>query len=139
MDIAPKQLARINTIAQNYGLELILLFGSRVKGRIHKESDFDLAYVSGKKLDFEQEYHLNYEFTKVFKYDQVDTVDIKKASPLLLNQIFKDHQILFCLDIKTYHRYKIYSVKCYIEATPLFKLRNELVNRYFANNQGIAR
>lgn len=139
MDITPKQSERINAIASNYGLELVLLFGSRVGGKVHKESDFDVAYVSKKKLDFEQEYHLNYEFTKVFGHDEVDTVDIRKAPPLLMKQVFKDHQILFCSDITLYHRYHIYAVKRYIEAAPLFKLRQDLIKKYFVRKQKTAK
>ncbi len=139
MDVTQKQSERISDIAGIYGLELVLLFGSRVRGKVHKESDFDVAYVSKKKLDFEQEYHLNYEFTRVFGHDEVDTVDIRKAAPLLMNQIFKDHQILFCSDMTKYHKYKIYAVKRYMEAAPLFKLRSELVNKYFARKHKITR
>lgn len=134
MNITPSQTEKIETIAKNYSLKLVLLFGSQVSQFTHKESDFDIAYLSEKELGFKDEYHLNYEFTKVFGSERIDTLDLKRASPLLMQQIFQNHQILFCSNQKSYHFYKIYAYKRFIEATPLFQLRNELIKNYFTAN-----
>lgn len=135
MKVTSGQTEKIQAIAKNYGLKLALLFGSQVSQHTHKESDFDVAYLSSKELDFKDEYHLNYEFTKVFSSEHVDTLDLKKAPPLLMQQIFQNHQVLFCSDSKAYHLYKIYSYKRFVEAAPLFQLRNELIKNYFAIKQ----
>lgn len=127
-----KQKKSIEGIAQKYSLELILLFGSRVSGKTHRESDYDIAYLSKRTLSFEEEYHLNYEFTNVFEVNIIDTVNLKKAPPLLMERIFQNHQILFCSNDKTYYLYKIYAFKKFIEAAPLFRLRDELINKYFS-------
>lgn len=132
MKLTDKQSEKIKEIAKNYDLKLVLLFGSQVSQTfLNKESDFDVAYLAGKKIDFQAEYHLNYELTKVFKSDRVDTVNLEKSPPLLTQQIFQNHQILFCADRKIYHLYKIYGFKRFIEAAPLFRLRDELIKNYF--------
>lgn len=134
MILSDNQIEKIKNIAKSYNLKLILLFGSRVSQLLHKESDFDVAYLPKKKIDFQSEYHLNYELTKVFGSDRVDSVNLKMSSPLLTQQIFQDHQVLFCSDGKAYSLYKIYAFKRFVEAVPLFKLRDELIKNYFAAN-----
>jgi uncharacterized protein len=121
MEISEKQKKRIEEIAQKYQLKLILLFGSRATGRVHKESDFDVAYLPGKNLDFDQEIHLNYEFTNLFQCDRVDTVDIRKAPPLLLYAIFKECQILYKEDDLIFPTRRAYAIKKYIEAKPILE------------------
>ena len=58
MQFSRKQKQQIRKIAQKYDLELILLFGSRVEGKIHKESDFDVAYSSSRDLGLMEEAQL---------------------------------------------------------------------------------
>lgn len=135
MRLTDNQIEKIKNIAKSYDLKLILLFGSQVSQFLNKESDFDVAYLPEKKIDFQSECRFNYELTKVFGSDRVDTVDLEKSPPLLTQQIFKSHQILFCSDRKAYNLYKIYAFKRFIEAAPIFRLRDELIKDYFAANQ----
>lgn len=135
MNLTPAKIKKIEQISQKYDLILVLLFGSRTSQFLNAESDFDIAYMGKRGLTFGEEYHLNYELTKVFGDDKVDTVDLRKTGPLLMQQIFQNHQILFCSDQKVYHRYSIYAFKRFIEAKPLFKLRDQLILQYFTTNR----
>lgn len=121
MEISQKQEEKIKEVADKYSLKLVLLFGSQSKGSTHQESDFDIAYLSEKSLSFEEEFRLNYEFTEIFQNDRVDTVDFKKASPLLLYGVFKHPQILFQKDELTFPTYQAYAFKRYIEVKPLYE------------------
>jgi len=121
MEITDKQNKKIAEIAKKYQLKLVLLFGSRVLGKTHKESDFDVAYLAGKKLTFDEENLLNYEFTNIFGHDRVDTVDIKKAPPLFFYGIFQDCQILFQEDEMIFPTYRAYAFKKYVETKPFLE------------------
>ncbi|MDP2909562.1 MAG: nucleotidyltransferase domain-containing protein [bacterium] len=121
MEIAEKQKKKIEEIARKYGLRLVLLFGSRVSGRTHKESDYDVAYLPEKELTGEEEIQLNYEFTNIFQYDRVDTVDIRKAPPLLLYAVFNECQILYKEDDLIFPTRRAYAFKKYIEAKPMLE------------------
>ena len=46
---------QIKELAEKHGLKLVMLFGSQVTGKTHKESDYDIAYLSDKKLSFDDE------------------------------------------------------------------------------------
>ncbi len=128
---------RIKKIAEKYDLELVLLFGSRVKGKfLHKESDFDVAYLSDKKLNLMEEVRLMMAIMPIFKSDKVDLVNIKSAHPLLLKQIFSNHEIIFCRNLSVYFQYKIYAERKYIEAEPLFRLRRVLIENFLKKHAG---
>lgn len=120
-ELSEKQKKLIEEIVKKYRLKLVLLFGSRIDGRTHKESDVDVAYLPEKSLDFEKECRLNYEFTEIFKTDRVDTVDLRKAPPLLLFAVFKNCELLFQKDNIVFPTYRAYAFKKYIETKPLYE------------------
>lgn len=121
MEITEKQKEKIAEIAKKYQLRLIVLFGSRVDGKIHKESDYDVAYLPSKKLSFDQENYLNYDFTGIFRHDTVDTIDIARAKPLLLFGIFRKCQVLYQQDDLIFPTYRAYAFKKYIESKPFYE------------------
>lgn len=116
-----KQLKKIREIAKKYHLRMILLFGSQAEGKTHKESDIDVAFLPKKQLTFRQDYYLNYEFTNIFQNDKIDTVDIKKANPLLFYAIFKNPIILYKEDEMVFPTYRVYAFKKYVESKPLYE------------------
>jgi uncharacterized protein len=125
----------LKKIADRYDIKLMALFGSQVSGKIHKESDFDIAYLADKKLSFEDEGRIIIDLAKIIgTRDErlVNLSDIKNAGVLLLKEIFDRHQILFCADRNVYDSYKIFSVKNFIENRPIFDLRDYLIEKYFA-------
>jgi len=127
-----KEKNRINEIARKYSLKLLLLFGSRASKEHYESSDFDVAYLSERILDLEEELRMVMELYPFFKSENVDIVNLKNAPPLLMKLIFEKHEVLFCSDLRAYNLYKIYAVKRYIEAAPIFRLRDELINKYFS-------
>ncbi len=134
MEISEKQKQKIEEIAKKYSLKLVLLFGSQADGRTHKESDFDLAYLPEKNLSYDDEIDINLQFTYIFKHDRVDTVDMRKAPPLLLYAIFRECLILFKKDDLIFPTYRAYAYKKYIEAKPFyeekFKRLKEKIKNY---------
>lgn len=128
---------QIKKLAEKYGLDLLVLFGSQAIGKIHKESDFDIAYLSGKKLSFEDEGRIIIDLAKIIGAQDerlVNLCNIKKAGALLLKEIFDQHQVLFCADRNVYDLYKIFSVKNFLDSRPLFDLRDYLIGKYFARH-----
>ena len=39
-------MEKIQDIAEKYGFKKVILFGARVKGKLHKERDFDIAFFT---------------------------------------------------------------------------------------------
>jgi len=134
---AEKIKPQVKNLAEKYGLSLLMLFGSQVTGKTHKESDFDIAYLADKKLSFEDEGRIIIEIAKIIgARDErlVNLCNIKESGALLLKEIFDRHQVLFYADRNVYDSYKIFSVKNFIESRPLFDLRDFLIKKYFASH-----
>ena len=126
---------QIKNLAEKYSLDLVILFGSQASGRTHKESDYDVAYLSNKELSFKDEGQIIIELAKIIGIRDerlVNLSNIKKAGALLLKEIFDKHLVLFCANRAAYDSYKIFSLKNFIESRPLFDLRDYLIKRYFA-------
>jgi len=123
MEITEKQKHKIAEVAKKYNLKLILLFGSRVDGKIHKESDYDVAYLPSKNLSFDDEIDINFQFTLIFRHerDRVDTVDLRKITPLFLFGVFRRCQILFAQDNLVFPAYRAYAFKKYVEIKPFLE------------------
>lgn len=136
IEITTGKREMIKKIADKYELGLILLFGSQITGKTHKESDFDVAYLSDKKLSFADEGGMIIDFAGIVgARDErlVNLCNIKEAGVLLLKEIFDQHQVLFCADRNVYDSYKIFSIKNFIENRPIFDLKDFLIKKYFAN------
>ena len=134
---AEKIKPQVKNLAEKYGLSLLMLFGSQVTGKTHKESDFDVAYLADKKLSFEDEGRIIIEIAKIIGARDERLVilcNIKESGALLLKEIFDRLQVLFCADRNVYDSYKIFSVKNFIESRPLFDLRDFLIKKYFASH-----
>lgn len=128
---------QIKKLAEKYELSLVMLFGSQVTGKTHRESDFDIAYLSDKKLSFKDEGRIIIDLAPIIgARDErlVNLSNIKKAGALLLKEIFDKHQVLFCADQNIYDSYKIFSVKNFIESRPIFDLRDYLIKKYFISH-----
>jgi len=123
---------KIKKIAKKYNLDLLLLFGSQLgeKKYLHQESDFDIAYLSKKNLNLMKEAKLICDLIPIFKSDKVDLVNLRRAGPLLMKQIFENHKILYCSNPKIYYRYKIYAERKYTEAKSLFQLNEYLIKQF---------
>ncbi|MBI4975486.1 nucleotidyltransferase domain-containing protein [Candidatus Peregrinibacteria bacterium] len=117
----------IEHVAQKYGLEMVILFGSVAKNRANKNSDVDMVVLSHSKLVLKKELELRHELQNLFQ-KEVDLVFLQDAGPLLLGQIAKDGRLIFGTK-KKFDDFRIYAMKSYLDFEPYFRLQ-EKVNRY---------
>ncbi|MEK7586699.1 MAG: nucleotidyltransferase domain-containing protein [Patescibacteria group bacterium] len=83
-----------SNLANKYNLKLLVLFGSQATGQTHKDSDTDIAYFSFAPLSLFDESKLIVDLQEIVK-NNVDLVDLRRANPLLKNQIFQNGKALF--------------------------------------------
>ena len=120
---------QIKKIAKKYDLELLLLFGSRVNKKfLHKESDFDIAYLSERELSGQEQVDLNCDLMDIFHSDKIDTVNLRKANPLLRYQIAAKSELLYG-DEMEYLGFKAFGFKDYVLHRSLFELEDSLINK----------
>lgn len=128
IELTGEKIKYIKKLAQKYSLELLLLFGSQVTGKTHKESDFDFGYLSRRRLNLEWEGRLiNDLLFLVEKHDErtINLVNIKKANPLLLYAMTSRTQLLFEKKPAMFAALRAYAFKKYVETKPLYKMKAE--------------
>ncbi|OGI94397.1 hypothetical protein A3A03_03835 [Candidatus Nomurabacteria bacterium RIFCSPLOWO2_01_FULL_40_18] len=105
-------------LANKYELKLVILFGSQVSGRIHQESDFDVAYFSEKELSLEEESGFMYGLMPILKIRDerlVNIVDMKTAGPLMLYSVTSKGRVLFERKPSFFLSLKLYAWKVFVD------------------------
>lgn len=96
MNLEPRILDQLRELAQQFGVEKLVLFGSRARGDCHNRSDIDLAVwgIAGADayLDFQEAVE-----EQVMTLLQIDIVDMGgiSVSDDLRSEIAKDGVVLY--------------------------------------------
>jgi uncharacterized protein len=129
-----KQKQKIQDLAEEFNLKLVLLFGSASSKTTRKESDVDFAVLPEENLSLEKEILLNAELSTLFQDEKIiDLVNLKKAHPLLLKQILDNHQILYQKEPLVFLDFEAQVLQKYKEVEPLFKIREEKMKDFIKN------
>ncbi len=118
---------KLKEIASQYGLHLVILFGSQVKGATHKESDVDIAYASASPLDIDSEARLIVDLAPIFGTDRIDLVDLHRASALILYAVTTEGVVLYQDNDLAFPTLRAYAFKRYVEEGSIFRLKKELL------------
>ena len=119
----------IAKFADKYKLSLVVIFGSQVSGKIHSDSDVDVAYSSSAPLSLEDESSLILDLAGVFKTNLVDIVSLRASSPLLLKEIADNAVVLYESEKSLFSEFRLYSFKKYFESKRLFDLRRDYLDK----------
>ncbi len=109
-------------IARTYGLSVVLLFGSRVTGQTHKESDYDIGYTSAKPLSFDEQGLLISDLMRVVRVSDermIDLVNLRTAPPLLLHLATSNALVLYEDEPTAFATLQAYAFARYMETVPI--------------------
>lgn len=113
----------LQKIAKDYDLDLLILFGSQVTGKTHKESDFDIGYRSKRKLDLNEESALMFDLMPIVECRNelfMNLVNLKTLRPLFLYSMTIKVQVLYEAKENLFHSLQAYAYKSYIEMMPTY-------------------
>ena len=113
--------AEIATLAEKYGLDFVVLFGSQATGKTHAKSDIDLAVITRGSINVPQ---LAVEFEHIFKRDDVEVVNLAIASPTLMYAVSRDGQLLYEKELGAYLRWRVYATKIWMDTEWLRRMRD---------------
>ncbi len=118
-------------LADTFNLKLVLLFGSQAEEHTHEESDLDIAVLPAGEFSPHDEIMLNTKLSGL-NADRVhvDTVNLKKAPPLLLKKILDNCRVLYQEDPVVFHDLEAQAIRKYHEAKPLFEMRREKIDTF---------
>ncbi|MEK7203014.1 MAG: nucleotidyltransferase domain-containing protein [Patescibacteria group bacterium] len=117
-------------VAKKHSISLFLLFGSQVSGKIHPKSDVDFGFLAEKKLKPNEIAKIQFILSERLKIKDLEVIDLKDASPLLLRNIAQSSILLYQKETELFERFKIYGIKIYMESKKLLKIRESSLNKF---------
>ncbi len=127
---------QLNEIAKQFGLDLIVLFGSRAKGRTMPGSDVDIAVHAIKRPwgDWNWEFEVADALSNAVKADggEVDVAFLNGAAPLLMFEVARSGQVLFEKEWGTFSEFRSYAARVYYDNEPRFKRQAQYLKERFA-------
>lgn len=115
------------TIAQSFGLSLVVLFGSQATGRTHKGSDVDVGFLAETPISFEKELLLRHALTEILKRDDVELINLQNVSPQFMCAVAREGVVLFQSGKTVFDTFAVYAHKLYVEAAPLRAARTSYI------------
>ena len=103
---------KIAAIAEKYGLDMVVLFGSQATGKTHPKSDVDIAVISEKPFD---RFKILDDFWSLFKREDVQVVDLANASPTLMRAVVVDGKLLYEREQAMFLKWKYYAISVWMD------------------------
>ncbi|MCR6545090.1 type VII toxin-antitoxin system MntA family adenylyltransferase antitoxin [Dehalobacterium formicoaceticum] len=92
--------------------DVIYIFGSAVKGVVHRDSDIDIAFLSNKNIDSYDVFIIGQELADILN-KRVDLVDLGKSSTVFQSQVVGKGKIVYCKDELRRMNYELLVLKKY--------------------------
>jgi len=114
-------------------LKLVLLFGSAVLGNVHKESDIDLAFLFDRPVDI---LSLTNRVIRFLHADNIDVVDLRRASPLLKFSVVKNGRVLYEKLPGMFNEFYSLAFRMYVDTKKLRDAQEISIN-HFLREKGL--
>jgi len=128
--------ARLADIAERYGLDMVVIFGSQVSGHVRAGADIDVAVRMQRRSwgDWERELELVGELTKAITGDgDLDVVFLNGASPLLLFEVASGGVVLYQGQPTTFAQFQSYAARRYDDSRKFFELQRTYLEEKYAS------
>jgi len=129
IDIQAKK-KEIAKIAEKYGLDMVVLFGSQATGNTHPKSDVDIGYTSPTQLELSTRFKIEIELSKLLGREDIEFVDLRRISPVMKKIIADEGILLYQRVLGMFVIFKMYAFKLYVETRPLRELRYQSLRHF---------
>lgn len=128
MKITGEHHRQISQIGAEYNLDLVVLHGSHATGKVvSPEPDVDIAIYRRGGISFDEHLNVIGKFMEIFG-NNTDLKTLHKKDPLFLHLVMRDSILLYG-ELLFYNQFKAYAYRRYIDAKPLFRLRDHLLRK----------
>lgn len=127
-----KMKPMVRELAQKYHLLLVVLFGSQARGKTHAQSDIDIAFLSSPPMGLSGIAAMQFEFTQKLHLKNIELVDLRGASPLLLREVARQPELLYEKEPLEFAQFRIAAFKKYMEAKHLLNLRAASLEKFIS-------
>ncbi|MDX8335889.1 MULTISPECIES: type VII toxin-antitoxin system MntA family adenylyltransferase antitoxin [Cetobacterium] len=119
-------LENIIECLKEFKCKTIYIFGSYATGKINKESDIDIAFLSDKKIDKYSIFIKSQEISSKVNRE-VDLIDLEESTTIFQNQVVRNGIVILDKSPIEREKFEILVLKKYME---LNELRKELLDNY---------
>ena len=109
------------------GLRFVLLFGSVATQNANKHSDIDLAFHFDAPIDI---LDLTNRVINLLQTDNVDVVDLRRASPLLMVASVKHGKLLYERSPGVFHEFCSLAVRRFVDTKKLRDAQGKVIDRF---------
>jgi predicted nucleotidyltransferase len=109
------------------GLQLVILFGSTATGTSHEHSDIDLGFLFDQPIDI---LDLTNRVITLLHTDNVDVVDLRRASPLLKMSSVKHGVVLYERSPGLFHEFSSLAIRRFIDTKKLRDARDRGIEQF---------
>jgi predicted nucleotidyltransferase len=117
-------------IAEKYGLDMVVLFGSQATGRTHSKSDVDIGFTAPEHLELKTRFEIETLISKVLGRDDVELVDLQRISPVMKKIVADEGVVLYEREPGMFELFCIYAFKLFVETKPLRDLRYQSLKNF---------
>lgn len=125
---------KLTPLFEEESLQLVLLFGSLLTGTMHKKSDIDLAFLFDRPVDIVS---ITNSVIRLLHTDNVDVIDLKKASPLLKYSAAEKGKPLYEKSPGVFNEFYSLAFRMYVDTRKLRDARTRGI-KYFLKARGLA-
>jgi predicted nucleotidyltransferase len=125
---------KLQRIARQYYLDLIVLFGSQAKGQAQSGSDLDVAvrWTKRSRRGIARELALVGELVDAIRGDgDLDVVFLNGASPMLLFEVARSGIVLYERRPGDFMQFQSYAARRYDDNTKFFKLQEAYLKKRY--------
>lgn len=120
----------IDQIAEFFGIEFLVYFGSFQTEYYNSESDIDIAFLTVRSLSVEEKTHLLEELILFHRKSEIDLVDLLTAEPLLRYEVARSGRVLYERETGLFERYGLFYIKQCYELKPVFEAELKKIGEY---------
>lgn len=124
---------RLAPIFKDRGLKLVLVFGSVATGAIHKQSDIDIAFLFEGRVDILE---LTNKVIRLLRTDNVDIVDLGRASPMLRFSAAKGCKVIYERSPGVFSEFYSLAFRMYVDTKKLRDAGRVLI-KDFLHSRGL--
>ena len=120
----------LKKIAEKYGIDMLVLFGSQVTGKTHPKSDVDIGYTSADNIEFSTKCKIMDEISDFLKREDIELVNLNSISPVMKNIIADEGVLLYERIVGMFILCKMDAFKIYVETKTLRDLRYQSLRNF---------
>jgi predicted nucleotidyltransferase len=130
-EIQKKKEEKMKQTAENLGVDLILLFGSRADDTNRSNSDFDVAYRSKKPLESESQ--LFRAMMNHLGSENLHLMNLQNIKPLTLYEIVRNCKVLYAKNMMDFYNLRACAFRRFEdEVKPLYEIISNKLKRQYS-------